>query len=127
MEADLQKFVVARIKNIWPDLIFWHTQNNSLTARRGKHSKEMGVLAGVPDLFFPTLSERGVFVELKLPRTKNKSSVTQRKQERLQRCLTEAGFDVYVLDSAQDVLKLIRGYMHGSGIKEKVSNADPSY
>lgn len=62
-EAQHQISFVLWVKTIHPDVIFWHTPNGeSRDAQVGAKLKRMGVLKGVPDLFFPAYQ---LFIELK--------------------------------------------------------------
>ena len=59
----------------YPDILFWHTPNGEKRDPIvGQKLKNMGVRAGVPDLFFPTLK---LFIEMKT--VSGKLSVEQRK------------------------------------------------
>jgi VRR-NUC domain len=53
--------------NAWPEILFFHVPNgNKLAKRTAYHNKQLGVLAGVPDLCFD-IAGRSHYIEVKAP------------------------------------------------------------
>lgn len=70
-EQDLQRQVVRYVRLAYPQVLMWHVGNGGMrTAVEAARFKEMGVLAGVPDLHFVLPNGRLGMIELKAGRGK---------------------------------------------------------
>lgn len=63
LEDQIQIALIKWLREVYPDVCVFHIPNGGLRNKReAKKLKDMGVLAGVSDLFFPDLS---IWLELK--------------------------------------------------------------
>lgn len=89
--------------------VFWHTPNgglrNKITAYR---LKKMGVLAGVPDMFFPIPrnGKHGLFIEFKY----GKNKLTQ-NQKNCMDVLIESGYQVEIAYSCEQAIQVLNNYL----------------
>lgn len=93
-ERIIQVRLVARIRAIYVDLVFWCGLDGvPLDPRTAAIAKQMGSAADIPDLFFPTL---WYWIELKAPgETPNKG------QLKLHSILRASGYTVDWFDSVE--------------------------
>ena len=93
-ETYSQVRLVAHLYEFLPSLLFWHTPNGEpRPGGVGIRLMRLGVRAGVPDLFFPTLGNKGLFVEMK-----DEGEHETKAQEQVRVILELAGFECYVYD-----------------------------
>lgn len=98
-EFDIQRAVCIWLDNgaLFPDVVYWHTPNGGARdAREGKRFKEIGVKAGIPDLFF-LRAGRLYGLELKAPGGSQSPA-----QVAMQPRLAAAGCNYAVVDSLPD-------------------------
>ena len=112
-EENLQILIVDYLRKERPELTFWHTNNNAGfgNVRAGKKAKRLGVLPGVPDLFFPISNNvhHGLFIELKS--AKGRLSPVQKQ---LKDKLCESGYLVKIARSFEETLTILGEYCdHG--------------
>ena len=99
---DLEQInLVLYLKYNYPDLLFWHTPSGgSRNKIEAVKIKRLGGLAGIPDLFFPSLK---LFIELK----RVKGGVVSKEQKEVMSKLTEIGYTCYVAKGFEEAKKII--------------------
>ena len=110
-EIHLAMTDLLRLK--YKDLLWWHTPNGASFGRdrkraaiQGRLLKRQGMLCGVPDLFFPGLGTRGVFVEIK-----NAKGKLSEAQVEIMTKLTDLGYDCYMVRSCDELVKCLDNYL----------------
>lgn len=100
---------VGLVREFYPDELFWHTPSGK--KRVGKDAialKQMGLIAGVPDLFFPRLRW---FVEMKAPGGEQSDD-----QIRVFGLLAAMGYDCAVFDNGRKAFAAYEAKVHGAGV-----------
>lgn len=109
-ESLIQRTVVKYFK-MKDECLFWHTPNGELrTKGTGRKLKTMGVLPGVPDLFFahPKMPwSAGLFVELK----SKKGRLTDNQKDVAVK-LDANNYIVAVCDSSDYCIDLVNAYLN---------------
>lgn len=73
----------------------------------GKRMKDMGYEVGTPDLFIPTLGEKGIFIEMKVKRKGRLSEAQKNVMEKLEKM----GYICAVCHDVEEFVKTIKTYM----------------
>ena len=111
-EAEEQKNLF-RWAAYFPELsIMFHIPNGgSRNAIEGKHLKEQGVKAGVPDIFLPIARGgcHGLFIEMK----RAKGGVLSQFQSQYIEALMRQGYRVAVCHGCDEAVQTIENYMKG--------------
>lgn len=114
-EADEQKLLfewAAWQSNAHPELrLMFHIPNGgSRNPIEGKHLKEQGVKAGVPDLFLPVARHgaHGLFIEMK----RSKGGVLSSFQTEYIEALMREGYKVCVCHGFEEAKRTIEGYLN---------------
>lgn len=95
---------IALVHNFYPYLIVWHTPNGEdRDPRTAIVLKAMGVRAGVPDLFFPSLR---LFIEMKAPGEGMSDS-----QQELAELLRVVGYTVVTYTGHKAAFAYLEGFM----------------
>lgn len=95
-------------KNCLPSYLAWHTPNGGFRSKsEAMRLKKLGVVKGVPDLFFaiPSKGFHGLFVEMK-----NKTGRLGIEQENMLASLAEIGYKTGVAFSSSEAIKMIKDY-----------------
>ncbi len=95
------------------DLLHHSPNGGKRDAREGKHFKEMGTLAGFPDLilFVPRSEYHGLFIEMK--QKGGKASDVSDSQNAIAARLTEQGYKFVVCFGANHAIDEIKKYLFG--------------
>lgn len=100
-EHSEQCTLVKVLRRKYPNLLFWSTPNEGLRRlSTGKRLKDRGMLAGVPDLFFPELK---LFIEMKRQRC---YQITDSQKYIMSR-LKEIGYYVEVCKGCDAALEVV--------------------
>jgi len=92
---------VAWFRNRHPSLIIFHIPNGGGRSKaEGARMKNMGVLAGVPDLFIPALK---LFIEMKT----ESGGKTSDSQLKVMKWLEQSGYECHVCNGFESAKKLI--------------------
>ncbi len=115
-ELLIQKAVVKYFQ-LKKNCLFWHTPNGELrTIKTGRKLKSMGVVPGVPDLFFahPKMPwSAGLFVELK----SKKGKLTE-NQKKIALKLSNNNYTVAVCDCFDNCVDLVNAYLEINSAKD---------
>lgn len=112
---DAEQIVVinwaALAKGKWPELeLLFHIPNGG---KRGKREatrfRDMGVKAGVPDLFLPV--PRGKYAGLFLEMKRRKGGVVSPEQKKWIAALRERGYAAEVAQGGWEAVEIIKAYM----------------
>ena len=104
-EHEEQCTFVKILRRKYPNLLFWSTPNEGLRKlTTGKRLKDRGMLAGVPDLFFPELK---LFIEMKRQRH---SSVTD-SQKHIMNQLNHLGYYAVVCKGCDAALETVERFI----------------
>jgi len=111
-EAELQKECIAWIRAKHPKLLCIYVNNNAASVNAGKLNKELGTVAGFPDvvIFAPSGKYHGLAVEFKRPGAKARP-----EQLAIHDRLTEKGYLVLVIHSFDTFKLMVTGYLGGGG------------
>ena len=104
-KEDLEQInFVAWFKYNYPDMLINHSPAGG-TRHMGEaiKFKRLGVCKGWPDLEFPSLGKRGLFIELK----RVKGGVVSKEQKEVMSKLTEIGYTCYVAKGFEEAKKII--------------------
>lgn len=104
-EHDEQCTLVQILRRKYPDLLFWATPNEGLRRpSTGRRLKNQGMLAGVPDLFFPELK---LFIEMK----RQKGYFVSDSQKYVMSRLKDIGYYVHVCKGCNEAMDIIDRFM----------------
>ena len=104
-EFQIHKQVVERLFDFAAPGIFWfHPFNKASSPREGKMAKDMGVVAGVPDLI---IFQEGEVWCLEIKAEDGKLSVAQKA---CHEAIADAGIDVYVTFGYDATIALLQAH-----------------
>lgn len=95
-------------QNCLPSYLAWHTPNGGFRSKsEAMRLKKMGVVKGVPDLYFsiPSKGFHGLFIEMK-----NKTGRLGIEQENMLATLAEIGYKTGVAFSSSEAIEMIKEY-----------------
>ena len=110
-ERVLQKQCVYWFKVNYPNLIIHHSPNGGKRdLNTARHFKEMGTLAGFPDLFIaePCGEFHGLFIEMK----SDKGTLTE-NQKKIMPLLDERKYKTAVVKDLDEFIEIVKGYFGG--------------
>lgn len=107
-EKYLQKTCVRWFRERYPGILIHHSPNGGKrNAIEAKSFKEMGTVAGFPDLFIvkQNIYYSGLFIELK----SEKGKLTE-KQKQMHEYLLMNGYQVEVVRNLDEFIKCVKNY-----------------
>jgi len=112
-ESDLQRALVTwcRMRNDGAELIFAIPNGGKRDAKEAMSLKHQGVTAGVPDMFLPVMrgGYGGLFIELKNPNGKGRTS---KEQDKMMESLLLDGYAVCVSHNFDECKELVLDYLN---------------
>ena len=104
-EFQIHKLVVERLQEFAAPGIFWfHPFNRAASPRQGKMAKDMGVVAGVPDLI---IFQEGLCWCLEIKAIGGKLSNAQKATHE---AINDAGIDVYTVSGYDEAIALFQAH-----------------
>lgn len=103
---------VSWFKLQYPELVIAHFANGGKrSVREGVHFKNMGTLAGMPDLLIASPSDKyhGLFIEMKPP--KPHQGATSHVQKHVIGKLNKAGYHAVVAFGCDHAIEITREYL----------------
>lgn len=112
-EAAIQSEIFLHFWNNFPEtrrLLFHIPNGGKRSPREAMKFKSMGVVKGIPDLFFawPNGKYHGLFIEVKKPGEKVKRGSDQ---ERVKYTLIGRGFAVIEFDNSEEAIEFIEAWL----------------
>jgi hypothetical protein len=109
-EASHQEGFINWFRLKFPDVLIFHIPNGEQRALSvGVRLKKQGVVAGIPDLFIPSLK---IFIELK----RKDGGAVSKEQEKIIAYLQRVGYTVWVCHGAEEASIKILDFLQSKSI-----------